>query len=159
MVDWLPANDWCLEEVTEKVGGKDAVASTRTISHKKFFQGKGINDLPMIYPDRTVTRHYIPMQKLGRHEKDLHSGDIVALIQDKPDIFSAHMLLIVKKDGQTFFRHASLSAGKVLDQPFQEYIDAISKKPRYQGMSFMRMRDSIKWQDGIYTHGKIVLPQ
>jgi hypothetical protein len=159
MVDWLPANEWCLEDVTERVGGKDAVASTRTISHKKFFQGKGIDDLPLIYPDRTVTRHYIPLLKLGLHEKELHAGDVVALIQDKPDIFSAHMLLIVKKDGQTFFRHASLSAGKVLDQPFQEYIDAISKKPRYQGMSFMRMRNTIKWRDGVYTHGKIVLPQ
>jgi hypothetical protein len=158
MVDWLPANDWCLQDVTKQVGGKDVVASTRTISHQKFFKGKGIQDLPMICPDRTVTRYYIPLQKLCLHEKELRSGDVVALIQDKPDIFSAHMLLIVKKDGQTFFRHASMSAGQVLDQPFHEYIDAISKKPRYQGMSFMRMRNTITWRDGVYTHGKILIP-
>ncbi len=159
MVDWLPANGWCLEEVTEQIGGRDVVASSRTISHRKFFNAKGINDLPLVFPDRTVTRRYIPLDKLGLHEQDCRAGDIVALIQNLPDIFSAHMLLIVKKDGKTFFRHASLSAGKVLDQPFQEYIDAVGKKPRYQGMSFMRMRSTIQWQDGVYTHGKIVLPQ
>ncbi len=158
MVDWLPANSWCLQDVTAKVGGRDVVKSTRTISHKNFFKGKNISDIPVMLPDRTVTIGYIPSDRLALHEKALQDGDIVALIQNKTDIFSAHMLLIIKKDGGTFFRHASLSAKKVLDQPFSEYLAAVAKNPRYQGMSFMRMKKKIDWVDGVYTHGKFILP-
>jgi D-alanyl-D-alanine carboxypeptidase/D-alanyl-D-alanine-endopeptidase (penicillin-binding protein 4) len=145
MVDWLPANSWCLEEVTRQVGGSDIVESTRTICHGNFFKRKGIEDLPAVLPDRAVTAAYIPLDKLVRHEEALKSGDVVALIQDKPDIFSAHMLLVIKKDGRTWFRHASMSAGKVLDEPFAEYLGKISKKPVYQGMSFMRIKEAVDW--------------
>jgi hypothetical protein len=145
MVDWLPANSWCLDEVTRQVGGADIVESTRTIRHGKFFAGKGISDLPHVLPDRTVTVPFIPLKKLAAHESELHNGDIVALIQDKTDIFSAHMLLIIKEDGKTWFRHASMSAGKVVDQPFREYINSLSKSKLYQGMSFMRIKEKVEW--------------
>ena len=145
MVNWLPANSWCLEEVTRQVGGADVVESTRTIRHGLFFQGKGIDDLPAVLPDRTVCAAYIPLQKLALHEQALNSGDVVALIQDKPDIFSAHMLMVIKREGRTWFRHASMSAGKVVDEPFAEYIAKISKRPLYQGMSFMRIRERVDW--------------
>jgi len=159
MVDWLAANTWCLDDVTSRVGGKDVVRSTRTISHKKFFNGKAITDIPVMLPDRQVTVGYIPLAKLSSHDKALQNGDIVSLIQDKPDIFSAHMLLIIKKEGRTFFRHASLSAKKVLDQPFEEYIAGLSRNPKYQGMSFMRVKNKIDWVDGVYTHGKFIVTQ
>jgi len=157
MVDWLPANRWCLDDVTNQVGGKDVVRSTRTISHKNFFAGKSISDLPVMLPDRTVTIGYIPLTKLAKHEAALQDGDIVSLIQNRSDIFSAHMLLIIKREGKTFFRHASQSAKKVLDQPLEEYIDGLSHSPRYQGMSFMRLKKTIRWIDGSYTHGKFII--
>lgn len=158
MVDWLPANRWCLEDVTAKAGGKDVVYSTRTISHQNFFNGKGIADIPKILPDRTATIGYIPLDKLAQHEHALQDGDVVALIQNKTDIFSAHMLLVIKKEEKTFFRHASYSQKKVVDQPFAEYIASVAKNPRYQGMSFMRIKKKIDWVDGAYTHGKFILP-
>jgi hypothetical protein len=158
MADWLPANEWCLQDVTESAGGEDALPLTRTISHSSFFAGKGINDLPHMMPDREVTIHYVPLAMLPRHEEALQSGDIVSLIQDKPGIFSAHMLLIIKKDGKTYFRHASSSAKKVLDQPFAGYIAGLQKSKKYMGMSFMRVREQIQFQQGVYTHGKIIWP-
>ncbi len=154
MVDWLPENRWCLDEVTRQVGGGDEVESTRTIRHGEFFRRKGITDLPAVLPDRTVTLPYIPLARLAAHEAALQSGDVVALIQDKPAIFSAHMLLIVKRGGKTWFRHASMSAGKVVDEPFAEYIAGISKRPLYQGMSFMRIRERIDWALPAATRGK-----
>jgi hypothetical protein len=159
MADWLPANRWCLDDVTRQVGGTDALPLTRTISHQTFFGKKRIQNLPVFLPDREVTIDYIPLDKLRLHEDSLKSGDVVALIQDRPAIFSAHMLLVIKKDSLTFFRHASMSAGKVLDVPFGEYIQSLQKNPRYQGMSFMRIKEEIQWQDGNYTHGKFILPQ
>lgn len=145
MVDWLPANRWCLDDVTAVVGGGDCATSTRTIRHGVFFKGKGIEDLPAVLPDRTVTLSYIPLDKLETHKSALRSGDIVSLIQDKPDIFSAHMLMIVEKKEGLFFRHASMSAGKVVDVEFSQYIDGLKTKPRYQGMCFMRVKEQVDW--------------
>jgi len=159
MVDWLPANRWCLDDVTRQVGGADALLLTRTISHQTFFSKKGIQNLPVFLPDREVTIDYIPLEKLNAHADSLRSGEIVSLIQDRQAIFSAHMLLVIKKENQTFFRHASMPAKKVLDVPFTEYIQSLQKNPRYQGMSFMRIKEEIQWQDGNYTHGKFILPQ
>lgn len=159
MADWLPANSWCLNDVSLLVGQEDTRQLTRKISHKKFFESKGITDIPVYFPDRDVTIDYVPLNYLPRHEQNLRTGDIVALIQDKPDIFSAHMLLIVKKDGKTFFRHASMAAGKVLDVPFDTYLNDLSKNSLYQGLSFMRLKDRIRWQDGLNNHGKFVLPE
>ncbi|MGP8330434.1 MAG: N-acetylmuramoyl-L-alanine amidase-like domain-containing protein [Methanosarcinaceae archaeon] len=158
MADWLPANSWCLDDVSRLVAGDDTAELTRTISHQTFFRNKKIHDIPVYLPDRTVTIDYVPFEKLPEHETELKSGDIVALIMDRPAIFSAHMLMIIKKDGQTYFRHASMSAGKILDNLFTDYIAEKSKKPRYLGMSFMRVKEEINWQDENYTHGKFMLP-
>ncbi|MBN2092769.1 DUF1460 domain-containing protein [candidate division KSB1 bacterium] len=158
MADWLPANSWCLDDISRLIGGGDTTQLTRTIQHQSFFDGKGIQDIPILLPDRDVTIDYIPLNKLRNAETQLHSGDIVALIQNRPGIFSAHMLLIVKKNDQTFFRHASMRDKKVLDVQFEEYIAELSKNPRYLGMSFMRVKEKIQWQDGVYTHGKFILP-
>jgi len=159
MADWLPANSWCLEDVTQLVGGADALPLTRTISHHRFFAGKGFTDLPVVLPDREVTIWYIPLARLATHQDSLRSGDIVALIQDRPDIFSAHMLLVIRDERGLFFRHASMSAGRVVDTPFEACIAGLRRNPRYMGMSFMRVREKIMWQEGEYTHGKFLLPR
>mgnify|MGYP005831270907 CR=1 FL=1 len=158
MADWLPANSWCLADVTEQVGGADAIPLTRTISHQRFFAGKGSTDLPVTLPDRQVTITYIPLARLAAHQDSLRSGDIVALIQDRPDIFSAHMLLVIRDHRGLFFRHASMSAGRVVDSPFEEYIAGLMRTRRHLGMSFMRVREDVRWKDGPYTHGKFFLP-
>ncbi|MCR4439071.1 MAG: DUF1460 domain-containing protein [bacterium] len=157
MADWLPANSWCLEDVTQRVGGSDAVPLTRTISHQRFFAGKGFVDLPVVIPEREVTISYIPLARLAAHKDSLRSGDIVALIQDRPGIFSAHMLLVIRNERGLFFRHASMSAGKVVDTPFVDYLASLMRNPRYLGMSFMRVREEVRWHDGPYTHGRFML--
>ncbi len=159
MADWLPANFWCLDDVSLLVGGNNTAQLTRTIQHRTFFTGKGIQDIPVILPDREITIDYIPLDKLPNCEAQLHSGDIVALIQNRPGIFSAHMLLIIKKDNLTFFRHASMRDKKVVDVEFNVYIKDVSKNARYLGMSFMRVKEEIQWKDGVYTHGKFILPE
>jgi hypothetical protein len=159
MGDWLPQNKWCLQDVTRKVGGKYTKQVTRTISHKTFFEKKGLKDIRDVLPDRTMTIDYIPLDDLPQVEANLRSGDIVSLIQNVPGIFSAHMLMVYKdKKGKTYFRHASLNAGTTLDQPFEEYISNVKKDPRYQGMSFMRVRENVRWKGPQnITHGKVFL--
>ncbi|HNR68768.1 MAG TPA: DUF1460 domain-containing protein [bacterium] len=154
MADWLPANSWCLDEVTAQIGGEDCRSLTRTISHANFFAGKGIDDIPVMLPDRQMAIDYLPFAALLSHEQDLHSGDIVALIMDGQAIFSAHMLLLIKNGDSTVFRHASMSAGKTVDSPFAEYIRAVQENPKYLGMSFMRLKDRIDWDSHSSRHGK-----
>ncbi|MBN1541593.1 DUF1460 domain-containing protein [candidate division KSB1 bacterium] len=154
MGDWLPANSWCLDDVTHLIGGADTRSVTRVISHETFFAGKGIDDIPIMYRDREVTIDYLPFDTLLQHEDDLQSGDVVALILDAPGIFSAHMLLVIKNDQGTVFRHASMSAGKTIDSPFAAYIADLRENPKYIGMSFMRMRDKIDWDQPGGRHGK-----
>ena len=48
MADWLPANAWCLNDISRRVGSEDTEQVTRTISHKNFFAGKGITDIPIM---------------------------------------------------------------------------------------------------------------
>ncbi|MFH1212742.1 MAG: N-acetylmuramoyl-L-alanine amidase-like domain-containing protein, partial [Candidatus Neomarinimicrobiota bacterium] len=74
MVDWLPENSWLLEHVSRKVGGEYTKQSTRTISHRKFFEGKGITDLRYVLPDRTVTLDYVPKDALAKVEKNIRNG-------------------------------------------------------------------------------------
>ncbi|UCE08632.1 MAG: DUF1460 domain-containing protein, partial [bacterium] len=145
MADWLPENSWCLDDVSREIGSEDTAQLTRTISHKTFFTGKDIHDIPLYLPDRELTIDYIPLNKLAHHQEELMNGDIVALIQDLPGIFSAHMLMVIKKDNRTFFRHASMKAKKVLDSPFDQYIKELSEDPKYLGMSFMRVKQNIQW--------------
>ena len=156
MADWIAENAWCLRDITHEVAGDLATTLTRTISHRKFFEGKGLSDVRDVLPDRDVTIWYIPMANLPKVVDRLNSGDIVSLIQNRPAIFSAHMLMIYKdKKGQAYFRHASMSAKTTLDVPYEEYISGLSKKPKYLGMSFMRVREAVRWiGPEKLTHGK-----
>ncbi|MBD3194105.1 MAG: DUF1460 domain-containing protein [Candidatus Lokiarchaeota archaeon] len=154
MADWLPANSWCLDDVSALVGAEDTRQLKRTISHRKFFEQKGIDNIPVMLPDREVTIEYIPLNKLRDHIYAIQSGDIVALIQDRPGIFSAHMLLAIKEDGELIFRHAPLWEAKVVDSPFKEYLEELKKERKYIGMSFMRVKQDIDWKSG---HGKFII--
>ena len=99
MADWLPENRWLLDDVSRIVGGKYTKSVTRTISHKNFFKNKGITDMRYVLPDREITIDYVPKEYLLNVEKNIKSGDILALIfANKTDIFSAHMLMVIEKN-------------------------------------------------------------
>ena len=62
MADWLPENNWIIEDVSKKVGGEYAQSITRTISHKTFFARKGIHNVDFVKPDRTLTIDYVVLR-------------------------------------------------------------------------------------------------
>lgn len=153
MTDWMPQNSWLLTDVTKKVGGKYSIYETRTISHKKFFEEKGITDLRYVLPDRKQTLAIVPKQNLLDVEKNLKSGDILSLIlANKTDIFSAHMLIVIEKKGEKIIRESSNSKMITFDTPFKEWVASIQDKDRYKGLCFMRIREELD------TPGRIILP-
>ncbi len=158
MADWGPNNQWCLEDVSQKVGQKHAKPVTRTISHKQFFADIKYTDSLEVVPDRSLTIYYVVINNITDCVDRLNSGDIVSIIQDRPGIFSAHMGLIIKKsDGKTYFRHASMSKKRVLDEPLAEYVVGLIKNDKRFGMAFLRVREQIEWvgPDKI-SHGKVM---
>ncbi|MBI9072607.1 MAG: DUF1460 domain-containing protein [Melioribacteraceae bacterium] len=153
MADWLPENNWLIDDVTKKVGGNFTKTLTRTISHKKFFEGKGIADLRYVKDDRTITIDYIPFNALKRVKENLQNGDIFAILFAKLDnIFSAHMLMIIEKDGEKFVRESSMSKMTTYDTAIDEWIEKYTDSKKYCGAAFMRVKEELN------TPGKIILP-
>jgi len=153
MADWLPENDWLLDDVSRKVGGKSTVTTTRTISHETFFKGKGISDLRYVKPDRVITIDVVPKESLPEVGKRIHNGDILALIfADKDNIFSAHMLMAIEQDGRTIIRESSNSKMSTFETPYAEWAQKIQASDRYLGVCFMRVKDKLD------KPGKLILP-
>lgn len=154
MADWLPQNGWLLQDVSRRVGGKFTKSVTRTISHKTFFAKKGITDMRDVLPDRELTIDYVPFEFLPKVEQNIKNGDIAALIfAGKKDIFSAHMMIIVEKEGHKYIREASMSRMTTLDTPYEEWVTGERfKSGRYLGLAFMRVKDELN------TPGRIIKP-
>jgi len=144
MGDWLPENKWLLDDVSRLVGGRYTKTMTRTISHENFFKDKGITDLRYVKPDRKMTIDYIPMKDLDKISDKLENGDIASLLMDdKSDIFSAHMVMVIKKSGGFFIRESSNSRWTTFDTPFNEWLKNTQNRTRYAGMAFMRVRSDL----------------
>ena len=153
MADWLPENNWLLHDVVKEVVGDKAKTLTRTISHKKFFSKKGINDMRYVKEDRTLTVNYIPFDVLMDVKENFRDGDILALLFRKLDnIFSGHMLMFYDTANGKVIRESSLSKATVLDTPYDEWVSRFQNSKKYIGIALMRVNDDIN------TPGKIILP-
>jgi len=141
IADWLPNNAWLLEDATELIGGPLCRPMIKTVDRPQFFKTTGCPDLRGISPPQTMTVMYIPKEDLLDVEGNLRGGEIVSLIQHQEGIFSSHMALIAKdREGGTIFRHASRTAGEVVDEPFAEYVGKIKEWDNTAGMIFIRVR-------------------
>jgi len=142
-----------LDDVTRAVGGSLAQPVTRTISHRTFFENKGIRDMRHVLPDRSVTIHYVPTRDLIKVEKNLRNGDILSLIfANKTDIFSAHMLMVIEKEGTLYIRESSNSKMTTFDTPYRQWIEEKIPATRYLGLAFMRVRPELD------QPGRIIVP-
>jgi hypothetical protein len=153
MADWLPANNWLLANISRKIGGEFTQTVTRTISHTRFFQNKGITDLRYVLPDREITIDYLPSEKISNLENELQMGDILVLIvANKTDIFAAHMVIFAEKNGTKLVRESSNSRMTTFETPFAEWIKSKAASTKYLGLSILRVRKELNQK------GKIILP-
>jgi hypothetical protein len=157
MADWLPQNSWLLEDVSAQVAGNYGEKMTRTISHQRFFRQKGITDMAYVRNDRTITISYIPLRYWDDIEPRLNSGDILSLLfANKDDIFSAHMVLVIKDDeGNRYIREATTRENKVvIDTPFAGWVKykQENNSKLYAGMAVIRVKKSLD------TKGRIIYP-
>jgi 3D (Asp-Asp-Asp) domain-containing protein len=144
IADWLPNNGWLLEDATEIIGGELCRPMTKTVDRAKDLAAMGCTDVHDVAPPQTITVKYIPKESLYQVEENLRGGEIVSLIQKKEGIFSSHMGLIAKdRQGETIFRHASRTAGEVVDEPYQKLVDRLLASQNNAGAIFMRIRRDV----------------
>ncbi|MCF7832993.1 MAG: DUF1460 domain-containing protein [Candidatus Marinimicrobia bacterium] len=156
MADWLPENAWILDDVSAKVGGEYTAQMTRTISHENFFKGKGMDDLRYIKLDRSITVDYVPMEHLKDIKDRIKNGDIVAMLYaNKDNVFSAHMLMIVEKEGKLYFREASTSNYSTFETEFDEWLNWKGSQDKYAGLAFMRVKDEMNKPNAVVLPWKI----
>jgi hypothetical protein len=156
MADWLPENSWILDDVSAEVGGEYTASMTRTISHENFFKGKGINDMRYVKHDRKITVEYVPMEHMKDIKSRVKNGDIVAMLfADKDNVFSAHMLMIVEKDGDLYFREASTTNYSTFETEYDEWLDWKGTWDKYAGIAFMRVKDELNKPNAVVLPWKI----
>ncbi|RUA09145.1 MAG: hypothetical protein DSY82_06310 [Flavobacteriia bacterium] len=158
MADWLPENNWLLEDVSAEVGKEYVSAVTRTISHKKFFKSKGIKYLDYVKEDRTMKVDYIPLADFGKITGNLKTGDIlVLLLKNADDIFAAHMLMVMNDHGKKLIREATSSVMKVIDTDIDQWIQYKQKhkSDKYMGLSVIRVKENLNKKNEIILPWKI----
>ncbi|HOS43418.1 MAG TPA: DUF1460 domain-containing protein [Armatimonadota bacterium] len=141
--DWLPANAWCVRDVTAEVGGEAVKTMEKTIARKAFFAGKGVNtDLP----DEQAATPYIPRDAVGAAVQRMKEGDIAIFVISTPGIIAGHVGLLRVKNGVLQLQHAGSAEGRVVTAPLERYVRGLP--PRFVGMKVARPGEPAPVQEG-----------
>ncbi|MBN2542516.1 DUF1460 domain-containing protein [bacterium] len=137
-IDWLPNNQWLLEEATTYLYPAAATLQ-RTISKKKFFEEKKTGAKVEDIEDVTVQVNYIPLDRMNCIEDIDISPLIILFVGNRENIIVAHMGFIIKEGNNILLRHASSDEKKVVERPLFEYLK--EKKDVFTGVMLVKVRD------------------
>lgn len=85
-------------------------------------------ELTRIAKGPSALLHYVPKEKVVATETHLKSGDIVGIVTSVGGLDCSHTGLILRKDKEARFVHASSTAGRVVSGPrISEYVDRSAK--------------------------------
>ena len=107
--------DWSLQNIANGVCRAivlpDASVVDKTVSYMR-----GL-------PVERVTLTSIPAASVLAHADRLATGDIVGFLSRRPGIDYFHTgFIVVARDGALLLRHAAKSKGRLLDQPFAQFV-------------------------------------
>jgi hypothetical protein len=126
VTDWLPHNAWLVEDVTRALGGTRTERMVKLIDHSAFFRRHGC-DPAGAGKDRSETR-YIPREAVSVLAVRIPSATLAIFVQRRPGIIAAHCGWLLRLPGRPLIlRHASRRHGRVVDEPFLDYL---SRQPR-----------------------------
>lgn len=137
--DWLPANAWCVRDVTAEVGGDRVRTMRKTIARGAFFAGKGLPQYADL-PDEAAETAFLPRDAVPAVLDRLRAGDLAIFVVDTPGIIAGHTGLLRRRDdGTVCLQHASLTATAVVTVPLRAYLrDAPA---RFVGLKIARPFD------------------
>lgn len=141
MLDWIPSNEWLLEDVTEDIvpnGHTRKIA--KEIDRAAFLREHGVEPRPGVDKLEKIEIEMIPITDVRSADAELHPGDLVLWVAKKEGIDIAHTGMVVRnpKDGSLIHRHGSSKAGVSLDEPFFEYADRVA--PVFEGIVVLRLK-------------------
>ena len=119
VVDWRERNhyfaDWSLQNIANGVC-RALVLPEATIVDKTVSYMRGL-------PVERVALTSIPAASVLANADRLATGDVVGFLSRRPGIDYFHTgFIVVEKNGALLLRHAARSKGRVLDQPFAQFV-------------------------------------
>jgi len=120
-LDWLPANAWLVEDVTDRLRSGATIEVTRAIDRATFLRGHGAEPRPGLDDPRDLTLRIVPRESLDAVAGAIESGDLVFWVGSKDGIDVVHTGLAVRAGGTLLFRHASSKAKAVTEEPLADY--------------------------------------
>lgn len=133
--DWIPANSWLIEDVTTNIGGNLSERLTRTIGRQKFFALKNIS-IPQVKDAINYETFYISKYHVANILGKIDQPLIVSFIGAEDWLFSLHVGMVFQKNDDLLLRHASMSAKKVVEEPFLPYLLRMKK---FIGIKLLRI--------------------
>lgn len=142
IADWLPHNQWLLRDITEERGGLLCKEMVKTINRRAFASSLGCDDTKCFTPPERLCIKYLPKKYLLTISDILQRSEIMVLITTREGIFASHLgFIIKKKDGSLFFRHASLTHKKVIDEPYDQFCKRLQNDQHTAGSVFIEVKD------------------
>jgi hypothetical protein len=121
MVDWLASNKkrGAIKDLTR---GRDTIAKTRTL-----------NIVPGLPPKRVTFRSF-PKRSFSRIKHRMRTGDLIMFVSTKKHLDVFHTGILIHRDDRILMRHATRSAGKVIEQDLGDFL----KRNRMSGFIIAR---------------------
>ena len=109
MVDWLASNQ-TRGSVKDLTRGRDTIARTRTL------------DVVQGLPPRRVTFRCFPKRRFARIKHRMQTGDLIMFVSTNTRLDVFHTGILIHRDDRVLMRHATRSAGKVVEQDLREFL-------------------------------------
>lgn len=142
ITDWLPANNWLVENVTSKTGSATTKTLTRDVGKRRFFRPFLKERTDSLITNAVGSRiEYIPSSEALSAVAGLDRPLIVSFIGKQPDwLFSLHVgaILPPDADGRVKLIHASSVKNKVVEEDFLDYLH---DHPKYLGVVLLTVRE------------------
>jgi hypothetical protein len=138
--DWIYDNEkkGIVQDITKKIGGvpykkKINFMSNHSDSYKQLQTDDGESQAIIKSIEKKINGrklYYIPKSEVDTYYDDLQTGDIIATTTKIDGLDVTHTGYIFKKNGKTYFLHASLSAKEVIvsKEELKGYLNSDKKK-------------------------------
>lgn len=110
MIDWARRNE-ARGFISNITAGADTVEKTCEL-----------NVIPGL-PPKSATFHYSPKQNLPKVETIARTGDLIFFVSSRETLDVFHTGLLIEQGGTLILRHATRTAGAVIEQPLIEFVN------------------------------------
>ncbi len=136
---WIPHNiqKGFIRDVTRIYGGEDTLEVAKELTERTW-KSKSSIELALPIDRRPLgkfTLTAIPLPKVSKIAADVPSGTLLIVVRDNLPLKAtrvSHLGFIIHKGGRTYLRHATVSAGRVVDEDLEAFLARNSKYAKWK---------------------------